>query len=538
MGMFLNSKIPYDAYRVAASGQYFVDKSSLLNELIPALGTDERFYCITRPRRFGKSVMANMVAAFFGKAANASDLFHRLQVAECHNYRKHLNQHDVIYLDLSGAPENCTSYQSYITRILQGLKADLHTAYPDLHLDPDKPVWDLLDIIFQDTGDKFIFIIDEWDALFHMPFPSEQDKSSYLLFLKSLLKGKVYAEFVYMTGVLPIAKYSSGSELNMFMEFGMTASERFSGYFGFSDSEVDMLYEWYLKLTCHPKITREDLRDWYDGYHTAAACRLYNPRSVVYALINNQLRNYWTSSGPYDEIFYYIRNNVQDIRDDLALMISGKGIEANVEEYAATAPELNTKDQIYSAMVVYGLLTYEDVTGEVSIPNKELMSQFEQMLLTNESLGYVHRLACESVRMVKATLAGDTKTMGEILQYAHNTESPIFSYNSEIELSAVVNLVYLSARDKYRVEREDRAGKGYVDFIFYPERRGTDAIILELKIDRDPEEAIRQIKEKGYVQRLKGKLGESPKYTGRILIVGISYSRKSKEHRCKVEVLE
>ena len=139
--------------------------------------------------------------------------------------------------------------------------------------------------------------------------------------------------------------------------------------------------------------------------------------------------------------------------------------------------------------------------------------------------------------MLVATLQRDTDIMAEILEFAHNTESPIFSYSSEIELSAVINLVYLAARDKYRVEREDKAGEGYVDFIFYPTRKNEDALLLELKVDSTPEEAIQQIKDKNYALRFKGKLGEKPKYTGRILAVGISYSKKTKKHSCKVEVL-
>ena len=166
-----------------------------------------------------------------------------------------------------------------------------------------------------------------------------------------------------------------------------------------------------------------------------------------------------------------------------------------------------------------------------------LGSRIDELLILNENLGYVHNLAKESERMLKATLAGDTETMAEILKLAHDTEAPIFSYNSEIELSAVVNLVYLAARDRYRVEREDKAGEGYVDFIFYPERKGANALILELKIDSTPEEAIQQIKDKNYVLRLKGKIGEQPRYTGKILAVGISYNRKTKEHYCSVETL-
>lgn len=264
--------------------------------------------------------------------------------------------------------------------------------------------------------------------------------------------------------------------------------------------------------------------------------KLYNPRSVVGALNDNQLGSYWTSSGPYDEIFYYIKNNVADVRDDLALMISGTPVPAKITEYSATSMNLSTKDEIFSAMVVYGFLSYEN--GYVSIPNKELMDKFSDMLRKESSLGYVHRLSKESERMLKATKAGDTRTMLEILEFAHDTEIPLLSYNNETDLTAVINLVYLAARDFYRIEREDKAGIGYVDFIFYPEDKTADCIIVELKVDHTPDEAIQQIKNRKYALRFKGRLGEEAKYTGRILAVGISYDRKNKKHDCKIEVLK
>ena len=429
----------------------------------------------------------------------------------------------------------CISYTQYINRIESGIIDDLMTVYTDCSIGKEDSVWDALQKIYEQTEDKFLFVLDEWDAVFHMPFISNEEQMEYLLFLKWLLKDQSYVEFAYMTGVLPIAKYSSGSELNMFVEYDMATSEKFSGYFGFSDCEVDCLYEIYKREVTPPKFSREELRIWYDGYYTAAGIKLYNPRSVVLALTDNQLRNYWTSSGPYDEIFYYIRHNIEDVREDLLLMVSGERVLADIGQFAAGSMEINSREQIYSAMVVYGLLTYE--CGEVLIPNKELMDKFNELLLSKESLGYVYNLAKKSEQMLRATLAGDTKVMEEILQFAHNTEVPVLSYNNEVELSAIVNLCYLSARNKYRVEREDRAGKGFVDFIFYPERKNRDCFILELKVDSTPEEAIAQIKDKNYALRFKGKLGEEPRYTGRILAVGISYSKKTKEHSCRIEVL-
>ena len=535
MGFYLNSVLPYKRYKKMSATSYFVDKTNILRDLFDCIEEETQYICITRPRRFGKTIMANMIGAFLGKGWDSADVFDNLYISDESRYRKYLNHYNVIYIDFSRLPENCTSYQQYIRRISEGLKHDLLAAFPDISTTNKTAVWDLLAIISAKYDTQFVFVMDEWDAVFHLPFITDGEKEEYILFLKSLLKDQEYVALAYITGILPIAKYSSGSELNMFMEFKMTSMAMFGEYFGFTNEEVDVLYEKYLHLCKDPQVSREGLREWYDGYFTASGRRLYNPRSVMMALRFNQLSNYWTSSGPYDEIFYYIRNDIEHIRDDLALMISGEGIDARVEEFAASAMDLRTKSQIYSAMVVYGLLTYTQ--GKVFIPNRELMFKYEELLRSEKSLGYVYRLANISDQMLKATLSGDIGRMVEILQLAHNTETPILSYNNETELAAVVNLVYLSARDRYRVEREDKAGKGFVDFIFYPENPADTGLILELKAGHSPEEAIRQIREKQYALRFKGKPGEKERYTGQILGVGISYDKDTKEHHCKIEQL-
>lgn len=537
MGIYVNSKNAYALYKKETAKPYFVDKTVLLKELFPLVEEGSHYLCITRPRRFGKTVMANMVASFFSKGHRANDVFQNLQIYQDKDYEKYLNKYTVIHIMFNDLPRNCNSYKQYIERIEETLIKDLKKEYPDMPIDDQNAVWDTLLEIYAEKQDiNIVFVFDEWDFIFHQKFVTEDDKLSYLQFLRNLLKDRPYIALVYMTGILPIAKYSSGSELNMFAEFTMTTEQRFSEYFGFTDEEVDVLYLRYIENCASTKmVTRDDLREWYDGYHTRKGERLYNPRSIVLSLSNNNTGNYWTSSGPYDEIFYYIENNIADVREDLALMVSGIPVPAKIQEYAATSMNLQTRDEIFSAMVVYGFLTYEN--GKVMIPNKELMDKFADMLKKEASLGYVYRLAKESDRMLRATLAGDTETMAEILELAYDTKIPLLSYNDETELTAVVNLVYLSARDNYRVEREDKSGVGYVDFIFYPVNRDADGIILELKVDHSPDEAIRQIKDKKYILRFTGKLGEERKCAGRILAVGISYNKKQKKHACKVEVL-
>lgn len=537
MGTYLNSITPYTLYKSESLSPYFVDKTLMLRELFPYVSAGNRHICITRPRRFGKTIMANMISSFFQKASDSSEVFDSLTISQVDDYRRYKNQYNVIRIDFSKMPRNCDSYTQYIERIEALLIEDVKEAFPQVKINEADAVGDILESVFVQCGEKFIFVLDEWDFIFHRDFINEIDKEKYVAFLSNLLKDRPYVVLSYMTGILPIAKYSSGSELNMFAEFTMVNSPMFGEYFGFTDDEVDDLYRRYI-VECdrqhkEKSVTRKGLRDWYNGYYTKSGERVYNPRSVVFALQFNNLANYWTSSGPYDEIYYYIRNNISDVRDDLALMISGESVTAKIQEYAATSMNLSTRDEIYSAMVVYGFLSY--LNGKVCIPNRELMEKFDELLVKNESLGYVYRLAKESEKMLKATLAGDTLTMERILEFAHNTEVPLLSYNHETELSAIVNLVYLAARDSYRVDREDKAGTGYVDFIFYPYDTTADCIILELKVDHTPDEAIAQIIDKKYALKFMPKLAGQKIYTGRILAVGIGYWKESKKHSCKVE---
>lgn len=552
MGIYLNGKKAYGLFQEDCALTYYVDKTDILDEIVPILekGNDRtekvgihkrkglKYICITRPRRFGKTATANMIASYLGKGVDSSKEFARLNASRYEWYKKHLNQHNVIRITFSEMPDGITGFDQYISRVTRLLLTDLKKAYPDAAIENDDAVWDALTKIYEYCDDEtFVFILDEWDYIYHQKFVSQEDKDAFTKFLSILLKDQPYVEMVYMTGILPISKYSSGSELNMFFEFSMATMEKYSEYFGFTDEEVDALYQRYIKLEDNPKVSRGDLRLWYNGYQTMSGRRLYNPRSVVGALEYNQIGSYWTNSGPYDEIYYYVKNDIANMKEDIALMMSGTPVPANVREYASVSMELTTKDEIFSAMVVYGFLSYAD--GYVSIPNKELMDKFAEMVRKRSDFGYINRLAKESGKMLAATKSGDTDTMVELLERVHNTESPLIRYSNEAELSKVITFVYLQAREYYDIRLEDHSGTGCVDYIFYPYKKENDGIIIELKVDDTADNAIRQIKDRRYAQNFDGKLGEEPKCTGRILAVGIAYNRKdeNKRHECKVEVL-
>ncbi|MCD8348351.1 MAG: ATP-binding protein, partial [Lachnospiraceae bacterium] len=385
-------------------------------------------------------------------------------------------------------------------------------------------------------NEKFILIFDEWDYVFHKDYFTEKDRGRFTAFLGGMTKGMAYVELAYLTGVLPIKKYSASDTMNHFAEFNMANSDMYSEYFGFTEEEVDELYQRYLKKNESPAFSREDLANWYDGYQTDDGKSIYNPNSVVFALTQNKIKNYWPKAGEYEELKDYVVNDIDGVREAVMLLVAGEPVKANISEYASTAPVLKRRNEILSAMTVYGYLNYHDSC--VRIPNRELWEEFDRIIQEEPEYSYMRELEKESARILQATCDGDEDTVGNVLAIVHTTESPLKAYNDEAELSGSVKLAYIAARNKYNIEREDQAGIGYVDYIFYPHNRSDDGIIIELKVDDSPETALKQIKEKKYAMKFQGKIGEQPKTTGRIILVGIGYCRKDKIHRCKIEILQ
>ena len=537
MSNYLNSDVCVSNFSKILKEPNFIDKSLLIEDLVPSIDIENRFICITRPRRFGKTVAANMIASFFGKD-DSSSLFGGLKISQKGCYTEHLNKHNVIFIDFSQETKIDDTFESYISRIEDNLKDDLYSAYSFLDVSENLTLVEMLRKCCSETKQGFIFVFDEWDAPFRFRFVSDSDKESYIDFLHVLLKGQFYVELAYMTGILPIKKYSSSSDLNMFTDYSLLTQAKYSLHFGFTEEEVDELYEKNKNREDYVVgFSREDLRYWYDGYETTEGKHLYNPRSVVLAFSNNRLANYWTSSGPSDEIFNLLKLNINDIQKPVAQMMSGERIVCSIDENVINSSNTTSKLYIFSAMVVYGLLTTED-SNKIKIPNYEIMQKFDSVLKENNDLGYINQLAMKSSEILDATLNQDEEAVAQMLEFVHDTETPLFSYNRENELTAVVNLVYLAARDLYFVSREDKAGKGFTDIIFTPKNPADEAIILELKVDSTPEEAISQIRQKNYAQRFMERVGEKSYYTGNILLVGISYDKKEKKHACKIEVLE
>lgn len=512
MRNYLDTRNGYILFEQAANGRLYVDKSMLIGAVSANIKNEGKYLCITRPRRFGKTINANMLAAYYSMGCDSRELFGRLKIAACPSWEEHLNSHHVIHIDFSRQPDGCKSYEEYIGHITSQFRQDFTEAYPGIGEQDCESVYRML----LASGDSFIFILDEWDSVFYESFMREQDKNRHLKFLKGLLKDQPYVDLAYMTGVLPIAKYSSSSELNMFDEYNFMNDSRYDIYFGFSEEEVRGLCE-----KCGT-VSYEEMKQWYDGYHLSDGSSLFNPRSVNRALARGVCLNYWTETGPMNEIANCIEHNVDEVREDIVKMVAGIPVEVELDGYSASELQLDTRDEILSAMVVYGFLSYYD--GCLSIPNHELMEKFRRVL-SRDSMGEVKEIVDRSQEMLKATLDCDEKKVAEILEEVHDREIPFLKYGDENALSCVITLCYLYARKDYWVEREEKSGKGYCDYFFHPKKK-KPAIIVELKVGKSCEEALLQMKEKDYLQKAR-RYGEA-------LLVGINYDEK-KHHTCKIE---
>ena len=517
MSIYLNTNKPLENYKDLYRSRYFIDKSLIIDRLNEVIETSDKYICITRPRRFGKSSVADMLGAYYSKGLNSKEIFDNLNISKVQSYKEYLNKYNVISISLNKLPNKIGSYDEYISLIQETIKDDIKTTYPHIEF---KSFYTISDMLFA-TQEKFIFILDEWDYIFSNNL-FEENQNDYLEFLRNLLKDQPYVALCYMTGVLPIKKYSSGSALNMFDEYTFLKDRIFGEYFGFTEEEVIEI------CNKNGKMNFKELESWYNGYFTATEIKIYNPRSVVKALQNNYCDSYWTNTGEMNEVAEYLKYNILDIREDVIEMVSGEEIDIIInEEFRAGQGVPRNKEEIYSAMIVLGFLSYYD--GYLKIPNRELMKEFEKAL-KDESFGYVSEIIENSKIMLKATINGDTKKVESILHNIHNSEIPILQYNDENSLSCVLTLAYLSARDIYRIEREEKTGKGYADFTFHPRRKNDIPFIVELKKDEEPEIAINQIKEKEYIQKFR-----DANKNKKILAVAICYDSKNKEHKCKIE---
>ena len=520
MSYFLNNVNENNQFIKMTKEDYFVDKSKLISKLNRLVGSARQFVCITRPRRFGKSINAFMLASYYTKNLDTKDVFDKLNIAKCDSYEKHLNKHNVIYMSLNANNVKFKTYEEYRDFFLDGVISDLKELYSNIN--ERDPIGKIFRDVSTAIGERFIFIIDEWDYIHTNRFFTSDDRENFSEFLTDMLKDKPYVEFAYMTGVLPIAKYPSGSSLNMFDQFDALDDPLYGNYFGFTQSEVEYL------CSKQDKVSIDQLKEWYNGYLNDDGDSIYNPMSVCKALNNGKCSNYWGNSVPLNEITQFVSHNIDGIREYIVRLASGETIEMELFGYNSESPEVNTKNKILSLMVIGGFLAYHE--KQIFIPNKEVLKKFETLLLTPE-MGNISRVLEKSNTLLKATINQDADTVARLIDEAHSINASYFDYNDENTLSCIISIAYFAAKDKYNIKKEDTTGKGRTDFTFFPLNPLDTAFILELKTRGSVQDALDQIKSRDYKSTLAS-------YNGKKLAVAIYYDENSKDKKHSVLIEE
>lgn len=514
-----------EAFRIARNGEY-VDKSGMIALINNTLDTERMYSCVTRCRRFGKSMAAKMLCAYYDCSCNSRDLFKDLVIANNNSFEKHLNKYPTIYIDITDFTTRYRNDQDIVNILQKAVKDDVSSAFSEIpHSDADD-LMSLLVKIHATTKQKFVLIMDEWDAIFREFDNIPEIKDDFVNLLRRLFKGSdsssVFAG-VYITGILPIKKYSTESALNNFEEYSMVDPGGLASFFGFTQKEVEKLAAKYNADICK-------LKEWYDGYQIGIETAIYNPYSVMKAVQRQNYKSYWTATGAYDRVSSYIQMNYDGLKNTIIEMLGGGHCHVDTTEFTNDLQEIRSRNDVLTVLVHLGYLSYDQDKEECYIPNKEVRLEMGKAIkLAN--YGIVTQIIEQSKSLLEATLRGDANMVARALDKAHDENTSILSYNNENSLSCVIAIAYIYARNNYIFHREYATGKGFADIVLIPRKNAdSPALVIELKYDKTVGTALDQIKQKQYPDKII-------EYTGNIILVGVSYDRENKSHTCQIETV-
>ena len=522
----------------------FVDKTHFIEKMSTKMNTDKRFIAVTRPRRFGKTVTAHMLLAYYSKEYEGHKIFDELEIANISTYTEHLNKYDVIYIDMNfisslykgylknnkvSGVETLIDYLEYA--IINDLREreDFAECF-NKHEIENTGLLKALSTLRNDLNAKFIFIMDEWDLIYRDYRNDTKLQEDFIELLRGLFKsdgGKACFALAYLTGILPIKKYNSQSTLNNFKEYNMLTPEPFETYFGFTEEEVAEIVK---SPDC--TLSYQELKKWYKGYKLNGI-DIYNPNSVVSAVCRNECISYWSKTSSNDEVSRLINMDFDGIKEDIINLIEGDEVTFSCVNFQNDMVTLKNKNDVFSLLVCLGYLGCAETKNQFRkvayVPNAEIKAVLLDIVREQNWYERIETIK-RSENLLKAIKELDGTTVATIIQDIHNSSAvSLLDYNDEESLTyCVMTGLLWSTLDDYSYHREDQAGKGRVDLVYEPLTRRHPLILIEFKYDGSAEEAIAQIKKQEYFKRYTGQYRN-------IIIVGINYSTKTKDHQCLIE---
>ena len=451
----------------------FVDKSMLLKTLNSLLNTESQYVCQTRPRRFGKSVNAKMINAYYSKGGDSKELFSKLEIANDPSFAKELNRHNVISLDIVKMIGRNHGTEGILEYITNQVIVELEQAYPNCFISK-KDLFSALSEINSNTGQKFIVIIDEWDGIFRDHAHDEKLEIAYVDFLRTLFKGNDsdrVIELAYITGILPIKRYNTQSALNNFREYTVLNPTPFSAFYGFTEAEVK-------EICKEHDLDFNETRRWYDGY-ILDGLHMYNPNSIMNLIVSRRFQSYWGNTASFESVSDLISMNFEGLKDDIFKMLDGSTIPLrNTLGFNVSLSSIKTKDDAMTYLTHLGYLAYTN--GRVYIPNEEVRLILKNAVENCHFDEYIN-LIKDSQEILEKTYEGDGVYVAECIRKYHARYSSVIKYNSEETLSYVVQNAYLACIENYyKPVREMQSGEGFADIVYIPKREALYRISCRL----------------------------------------------------------
>ena len=525
MALYLN--VGNESFQESLNSIIYVDKSPLIEILNRSIKTKNKYFCLSRPRRFGKSVTAQMICSYYAKGQDCSPLFDDLEIASFDDYKKHLNQYDVISINISDEFSRASHNVKSMTDILtKSIVRELKEEYPNCAISSPEFLDLTLQEVYNYSKVPFVFVIDEWDCIMREKKEDPDSLKQYLEWLKAIFKDKPYVGLAYMTGILPVKKYGSHSALNMFTEYSMTEPLNLGQYIGFTENEVKDICKQH-------DVAFNQMQQWYDGYSFKDVPHIYNPNSVVNAATYKKYISYRTKTETFESLQEYIDMNMEGLRDDIVKLIAGEDVIVDVSTFSNDMVTFHSKDDVLTLLIHLGYLAIKGSTNLgviVHIPNEEIKLEFKTCVKNNNRYAGVYDLIKNTDVLLNDIWSLNSEAVAKIFDEAHQDHTSILTYNNENSLANVIAIsLFLSTTNTYNVVRELPTGKGYADLVYLP-KPGVNkpALLIELKYDKSAQTAITQIKEKNYLQFFKD-------YKGEVLLVGINYSKDTKTHQCIIE---
>lgn len=500
----------------------FVDKSMLIAEVNSVMMTENRFLCVTRARRFGKSVAVKMLNAYYDKSCDSRELFKGLSICKDEDFEKHLNHYPVLYLDMTDFVTKYGKDERIVDYIKRDICEELLGLYEGVVMKANDDLMDLLVSIVDHTGEKFICLIDEWDTLCREGQEKQMDE--YVDLLRRLFKGSM-TEYVfaccYMTGILPIKRYNTQSALNNFDEYTMLSPAQLAPYFGFTEKEVE-------SLCTDGGMDVYEMKRWYDGYELGKEKAMYNPYAVMRALKRRSYESFWTSTNTFESLKRYITMNFDGLKDDIVHALNDVPVRVNALRFSNDMHKVECRDDVLTLLCHLGYLSYNSEIKCACIPNYEVRQEFETAI-ADTSWKEVTSALEHSENLLAHLFNGDEEDVATNVAEVHEQNTSILKYNDENSLACVLSLAFYTARNRYEMIRELPTGKGFADIVLLPYRYvDAPAIVLELKWNNDADTAINQTKRQGYGKSLMH-------YVGDVILVGINYDKQTKVHSCRIE---